>query len=279
MSGRQRLGVARVSTGVSLPYLEQGERSGQPLLLLHAWGESLRSFSRLLPLLPAAVRAIAMDQRGHGGADKPAADYAMTDYVADLVALQDALGLGPCVLVGSSSGGYVAQHFALAEPTRTEGLVLIGAPRSLRGRAPFADEVDRLADPLSRDWVRSSLTWFEFHQPVPADYVEDRVDDGMRMPAHVWKQALAGFSEAPVPTETGTINTPTLIIWGERDNLLPRGEATSLAAAIPRSRLVTYESTGHMVLWEQPQRIAEDIATFINEVATGAVDPPPVGRT
>jgi pimeloyl-ACP methyl ester carboxylesterase len=266
VTGLLRPGVTRLSTGVSLPYLEHGEQSGLPLLLLHAWGESSGSFSRLMPLLPTTVRAIAMDQRGHGRADKPAEKYAMTDYVADLVAFQDALGLGPCVFVGSSSGGYVAQHLALAQPARTAGLVLVGAPRSLRGRAPFADEVDELSDPIRREWVRSSLAWFEFHQPVPEDYLEDRVDDGMRMPAHVWKQALAGFSEAPVPTEAGTISAPTLIIWGERDNLLPRVEVTSLADAIPGARLVTYESTGHMVLWEQPGRIADDIAAFLDEV-------------
>lgn len=207
-----------------------------------------------------------MDQRGHGDASKPADAYAIADYVSDLAAFQDALGLGPCVLVGSSSGGYVAQQFALEELTRTRGLVLVGAPRSLHGRPPFADEVERLTDPIDRDWVRSSLEWFEFHQPVPADYLADRIDDGMRMPAHVWKLALAGLSEATVPTETGTISAPALIIWGERDNLLPGGDAAKLAAAIPRSRVVTYESTGHMVLWEQPERIASDIAEFVDEV-------------
>jgi len=219
-----------------------------------------------------------MDQRGHGYADKPTDAYAIADYVADLVAFQDALALGPCVLVGSSSGGYVAQHFALAEPTRTKGLVLVGAPRSLRGRPAFADEVDQLTDPIDRHWVRSSLEWFEFHQPVPAAYVEDRVDDGMRMPAHVWKQALAGLLAASVPTESGTISAPTLIIWGERDDLLPREDATRLTAAIPGSRLVTYESTGHLVLWEQPERIADDIASFIGEVVAAEVDPPPAGQ-
>jgi rifampin ADP-ribosylating transferase len=250
-----------------VPYLEHGDPSGVPVLLIHAWGESRGSFSRLLPLLPNTIHAFAVDLRGHGDASKPADAYAMTDYVADLIAFQDALGLESSILVGSSSGGYVAQHFAVKEPARTLGLVLIGAPRSLRGRAPFADDVDRLADPIERDWVRSSLEWFEFHQPIPAEYLEDRIDDGMRMPAHVWKEALAGFSNAPVPSESGTIRAPTLIIGGERDNLLPGDDAMRLAAAIPQSRTLLYESTGHMVLWEQPEKIASDMRDFADEIA------------
>ncbi len=259
----RRVGVARLSTGVSLPYVEQGDDSAVPLLLIHAWGESRGSFSRLLPLLPNTVHAYAMDQRGHGDADKPSSGYALADFGADLGAFQDAVGLGPCVLVGSSSGGYVAQRFAVDEPSRTLGLVLVGAPRSLRGRPPFADEVDRLTDPIDRDWVRSSLEWFELHHPVPSQYVAERIDDGVRMPAHVWKQALTGLSEAPVPTETGTITAPTLIIWGGRNDLLQSGDGAKLAAAIPQSRLLTYESTGHLVLWEQPERIANDLVAFV----------------
>jgi len=260
-------GVAHLSTGVSLPYLEQGDPTGVPLLLVHAWGESRGSFSRLLPLLPNTVHAFAMDQRGHGHADAPPDGYALADFAADLAAFQDALGLAQCILVGSSSGGYVAQRFALDEPSRTLGLVLVGAPRSLRGRPPFADEVDRLTDPIDCDWVRSSLEWFEFHRPVPARYLANRIEDGVRMPAHVWKQALAGLSEAPVPTETGTIAAPTLIIWAGRDELLPHDDGAKLAAAIPGARLVTYESTGHLVLWEQPERIARDIVAFIDQLA------------
>ena len=103
MSGRPTPGVARLSTGVSLPYLERGDRSGLPLLLIHAWGESLGSFSRLAPLLPNTVRAIAMDQRGHGHADKPADGYAMADYVADLVAF----------LCGPSSASVTGASFAM----------------------------------------------------------------------------------------------------------------------------------------------------------------------
>ena len=60
-----------------------------------------------------------------------------------------------------------------------------------------------------------------------------------------------------------TITAHTLIIWGARDGLLTRAKEDALAAAIPVSRLVVYEDTGHLVLWEQPHRLAIDVAAFV----------------
>jgi pimeloyl-ACP methyl ester carboxylesterase len=144
--GRYRQTV-RLGTGLTVPYVAQGDRSGVPVVLLHAWGESLGSFDRLLPLLPATIHAVAMDQRGHGAADKPADGYTLVDLADDVVAFLDAVGLPSAVLLGSSSGGYLAQQVAVRAPDRVTGLVLVGSPRSLRGRPPFADEVDQLTDP------------------------------------------------------------------------------------------------------------------------------------
>ena len=266
------MGVSRsgqtihLSTGVNVNYVAQGDPSGLSVLLLHAWGESLGCFDRLIPLLPTTIRVLAMDQRGQGDSDKPADAYSLADFAADVTAFLDALGLPAVVLVGSSSGGYVAQQVAITSPKRVRGLVLVGAPRNLHGRAPFADEVDQLTDPIDRAWVQDSLTWFPRFHDVPDWYVEARVDDGMQMPARVWRQALAGLSEAMPPTETGTIQAPTLIIWGGRDELLPRADADALATAIPGSRLVVYPGTGHLVLWEQPGRVASDLAAFVADL-------------
>jgi pimeloyl-ACP methyl ester carboxylesterase len=69
--GRYRQAV-RLGTGLTVAYVAHGDRCGVPVVLLHAWGESLGCFDRLLPLLPATIHAVAMDQRGHGAADKPA---------------------------------------------------------------------------------------------------------------------------------------------------------------------------------------------------------------
>ncbi len=253
-----------LSTGVSLPFVATGPSSATPVLLLHAWGESRRAFDRLLPLLPRTIRAIAMDQRGHGDADKPTAGYSLENFAADIEAFLDAVGVSRAVLLGSSSGGYVAQQVAVTRPHRVAGLFLVGSPRSLQERPSFADEVDQLTDPLDPAWVRESLTWFPRFHEVPQWYIDDRVRDGLRMPARVWRAALNGLLTARPPTETGTITAPTLIVWGDRDELLPRQHQQALAAAIPGSRLVIYQETGHLVLWEEPERLASDLATFVD---------------
>ena len=260
--------VARLRTGVSLPYAVSGSHAGAPVLLLHAWVESAGCFDRLVASLPESIRAFAMDQRGHGAADKPAAGYALRDFADDVVAFMDAVDVPAAVLLGSSSGGYVAQEVAISSPSRVAGLVLVGSPRSLQGRPSFVDEVGRLTDPVDRGWVRESITWFPRFHAVPDSYVEDRISDGVRVPAHVWRDALMGLTTAQPPTDTATIEAPTTIIWGSRDELLTRADQESLSAAIPGSRLVTYDGTGHLVLWEQPDRVATDLVDFVEALST-----------
>lgn len=111
--------------------------------------------------------------------------------------------------------------------------------------------------------MRESLTWFPRFHVVPDWYIEDRVRDGLRLPAHVWRKTLAGLIAAQPPTAAGTITTPTLIIWGERDHLLSGDDQRQLSAAIAGSELVVYQDTGHLVLWEQPERVASDLTAFV----------------
>ena len=252
-----------LATGVSVPYVSAGPVAAAPVVLLHAWGESRRSFDRLLPLLPRTIHAVAMDLRGHGDADKPAAGYSLAEVAADVAAFMDAAGVPSAVLLGSSSGGYVAQQVAVTNPHRVTGLVLVGSPRSLQGRPPFADEIDQLTDPVDAAWVRKTLTWFPRFRQVPQWYIDGRVQDGVRMPAYVWRETLAGLVSARPPTDTATITARTLIVWGARDELLTSEHQQSLAAAIPASRLIVYEDTGHLVLWEQPERVASDLTAFV----------------
>jgi pimeloyl-ACP methyl ester carboxylesterase len=226
--------------------------------------------------VPPTLRIFAMDQRGHGDADKPADGYALVNFADDIEAFMDAVGLQSAVLLGSSSGGYVAQQVAKQVPHRVDGLVLVGAPRSLHGRPAFADEVDRLTDPVDPTWVEESLTWFPRYHQVPDWYIKDRIRDGLRVPAHVWRASLAGLTAAVPPSESGTITAPSLIICGGRDELLPLQDGYLLAAAIPGSRLIVYEDTGHLVLWEQPELVATDLADFVAGLSTSSQHSTPI---
>jgi rifampin ADP-ribosylating transferase len=173
------------------------------------------------------------------------------------------------------SGGYVAQQVAVQVPHRVDGLVLVGAPRSLQGRPAFADEVGRLTDPVDPSWVEESLTWFPRYHDVPDWYIKDRIRDGLRVPAHMRMAGVAGLTTAVPPSESETITAPTLIVWGERDALLPL-DGYLLAAAIPRSRLIVYEGTGHLVVWEQPERVATDLADFVAGLSTSGQNSTPI---
>jgi pimeloyl-ACP methyl ester carboxylesterase len=99
-----------LATGVTVPYIEQGDPEAAAVLLLHAWVESSACFDRVLQQVPPTLRLFAMDQRGHGGADKPANGYALVNFADDIEAFMDAVGLQSAVLLGSSSGGYVANR-------------------------------------------------------------------------------------------------------------------------------------------------------------------------
>lgn len=228
-------------------------------------GESRGSIARLISLL-TGFRVYAPDLRGQGEADKPEDGYFLAEQAEDAAAILDALNLPRAFVGGSSSGGYVAQQLATMHPEQVAALVLVGCPLSLRGRTAFADEVDTLTDPLKEGWVRDSLSWFPLVHQVPAWFVEDRVRDGLRMPAPAWKGILNGLCAATPPTESGTIEAPTLILWGAQDNLLPRSDQEALAARIAGAVLKVYPDVAHAVLWECPERVAEDAAAFFHSL-------------
>ena len=262
------MGRLLLSTGVSVPHRAHGDPGGVPCLLVHAWCEAAGSFDRMLPHLPRWAAVHAIDLRGHGGADKPADGYALADVAADVVAVLDALGLEQAVLVGSSSGGYVAQQVAASWPERVTGLALIGSPATLASRPPFADEVAALTDPLDPAWVRDTLAWFPLGTPVPSGYVDDRVADALAVPASIWSAALEGLCAAEPPLARAPLDIPGVVIWGGRDDVLGRTQRDALAAALPRARIVVLPGVGHLVLWERPERVAAEVARLLAEVAS-----------
>ena len=252
--------------GVKLPYVEQGKASGVPVLLLHAIADSWRTFELVLPHLPNSLHTFALSQRGHGDATRPATGYRVDDFAADVEAFMDALQLKAAVIVGGSSGGFIARRFAIDHPERTLGLVLLGSPATLRDKPSVLEMWDstfsRLTDPIDPVFVRE-FAESTFVQPVPRAFVETMVQENLKVPAFVWRATVKGLMEDDSFAELHKVKAPTLIVWGDQDSFLPRSDQEALSAAIADSRLMVYPGAGHAVFWEEPERVAADLAAFI----------------
>jgi len=254
---------ARLSTGVTLQYVEQGHDSGVPVLLLHAYLDSWRSFERVLEHLPDGVHAFAPSQRGHGDSDRPPAGYGAADLVADVAAFMDALDIDAAVLVGSSSAADTVRRFALEHPARTLGLVLVGAFDTFPADAPavreMGEEIAALTDPLDPGFVHDFVAGTA-GDAVPPDFLDTMVAESRKVAAHVWREMFDGLLDA-APL-AGTIDAPTLILWGDADPICSRDEQQALLDAIPLAELRSYPGVGHLVHWEEPEQVAADIARF-----------------
>lgn len=252
-------------TGVTLHYAERGEPQGRAVIMLHGYSDSWFSFSRILPLLPASLHVYALDQRGHGRSSQPDSGYAMSDLGADVAAFMDARDIESAVLVGHSMGTLAAQQAALRLAGRVDGLVLMaGGPdvSRLPDLDAFVATIDSLQDPVPAEFVRG-FQESTVHQPVPAEFMNGVVAESSRLTAAVWKQLARGMLGTKPATALTSRRIPSLLLWGDRDAYFHRDAQDALLELLPGAALKVYAGTGHAPHWEQPDRIAADIAAFI----------------
>jgi pimeloyl-ACP methyl ester carboxylesterase len=252
----------RLASGLYLAVHEHG--SGRPVVLVHAWGETHATFDRLVPLLEPHVHVIAPDQRGVGESDKPADGYSLSQAARDLVELLDALALPSAVLVGTSSGGYVVQQVVVDSPHRVCALVLAGSPADLSATGdPFGDALSSFHDPVTVEDVRAVNGSFSTHVRIPDDFFAAQDEAALTIPRHVWRGVYRGLFKARAPLAAGPVQVPALVLWGADDDLLPPSQADALVAGLPQGRVIRYPNTGHLVLWERPERVAADVLAFV----------------
>lgn len=271
MTGSRTIGRAIVADGVSIPYADQGLKTGACVVLVHGLGDSWRSYEPVLRHLADDLRVLAPSLRGHGDADRPDGGYTPADFASDLVALLDQAGIDKAVVAGHSSGAQVVQQFAVTYPQRAAGAVLIGAPGSMRdhpGAADLDQTFSALTDPIEPAFVRDFIAGL-FAGPVPAGLLDTLVAEGLKVPARVIRATWAGIREFDLSGELDRIVAPTLIVWGDQDHLpvASRDVQDELLRAIPDSRLAVYTDAGHSPHWEQPARFAADLASFLRGLA------------
>ena len=202
-------------SGVRLDYAECGK--GPATLFLHGYTDSWRSFEPVLTRMPGDVRSLAFSQRGHGDSDKPES-FGIESLAADAVGFMDALGIDEAVVVGHSMGGLVAQEVALAHEWRVTRLVLVGTADTFD--VPLARELGRavgeLDDPVPREFALEFQA-STIHSVVSDDFLNMVVRESMKVPARIWRDALAAQVGFLSRDRLSLLTVPTLIVWGDHD--------------------------------------------------------------
>jgi non-heme chloroperoxidase len=248
----------------------QGDDSGPTLVLLPGPTDSWRSYQTVLDRLPSSIRAIAVSQRGHGDSDRPATGYQVEDFASDVVPLLDALGVERAVLAGHSGSCLVVRRVAIDYPERVAGLVLEASPTTLVGDTRLEEfvktVVSSLEDPIATDFARSFVVDTSSDDIAP-EVVDQLVKDLLKVPARVWRETFAGLLTYDDLDSLGRIAAPTLLIWGDADQLVGRQMQHELKAGIAHAELVVYFGAGHTPRLDDPARFASETTSFLRRVA------------
>jgi pimeloyl-ACP methyl ester carboxylesterase len=264
--------------GLHVHYRDQGNPNGPPILMVHGFSASLHAWEPWVTRLGGDYRIITLDLPGHGLTRAPSSYVMSLDRFADVVdAVAQRLNLGPYVVVGNSMGGGAAWSLALRHPDHLRGLVLvdsIGWPTPGQNKAPLIFKV--LENPVGRLMMRK-MDPRQFAEPgLKQAYVDrslvtpalvDRYVDLARAPGH--RAILLNGDERSPPITAATfkaINTPTLVMHGEADTVIPVAAGRGLASAIPGAKLITYPGVGHVPMEQIPDRSAEDLRLFLRSL-------------
>jgi pimeloyl-ACP methyl ester carboxylesterase len=265
--------TAQLPDGVTLAYIDTGNPTGPPVVLIHGYTDNARDWVPLLPYLSKRFRLILVDIRGHGKSSKPECCYTRLDFAYDIKLLLDALSIRQADVIGHSLGSIIAQTFAEYWPERTDRVVLVS---STGGRPPgstappqfdFAAEIRKLKDPIDPD-SPFMIAWWDSPTPVNPDFIRRQRQDSAAIPLNVWlavlDQALPGATTyTDLQSTLPRLKAPTLLIWGSKDPLMEEPVRKTLRDALPGAQVKIFEGLGHNPFWEDPAGVARVINAFL----------------
>ncbi|MBI3781712.1 MAG: alpha/beta hydrolase [candidate division NC10 bacterium] len=258
-------------------YAVTGE--GAPVLLLHGFGGEMWVWEKQMAALSKRYRLYIPDLIGYGYSDRPKVEYTLALFIDSIKQFMDQLGLRRASLIGTSMGGGIAWAFAVTYPERVDKLVLI----------------DSIPPDVVTEVRNPSFRWFLAIRNVPllpylavalhtrgmlrATLMEMVFDDRLITDAVVERQygigRIAGTARVMTSTARhaeeitryesalGTLRKPTLIIWGDQDEVFPMRVGKKLHSVIKDSELLAITGTGHMSMWERPTEANQTILEFL----------------
>jgi pimeloyl-ACP methyl ester carboxylesterase len=266
-------------------YRDQGPRDAPPLLLIHGSNSSLHTWEPTIDELAGRYRIISFDMPGHGlSGPSKSRDYRAGPTIDSTLRVLDAVGVERATWVGSSMGGWIAWRAALDVPDRVAGLVLVDAT----GAEADVEMNLYLGAQLAETWLGAKLMPYI----TPVSLVRKSLEQSVAEPSQLNNLTIARYWEllrfpgnrqatvdrASVDREPaawsriGSLRTPTLIIWGDQDQIVPLPFAEAFHKAIPRSTLAIMKKTGHLPMEERPVDFARILDDWSRRHCTPCVE-------
>lgn len=262
------------TNGTQIAYSLSG--SGTPLLLISGVGYGAWFWNKILPALADRFHVITFDNRGAGESGKPDGPYTVPMMAADTAGLLDQLNLTNVIVLGHSLGGFVAQELAISRPDLVGHLILASTNHGGPNIIPITPQAmqvftDRSGDPTElvkrgvaiatapgfaerHPEVLQELLAYRFTNPVPPVQYTAQVMAGAGM---------AAFTPEEVMRRMAAITIPTLILFGEHDQVVPPGNALLLADKLGNAQTVILPGAGHIFPIEQPRATVNAIFNFL----------------
>ncbi|MFN7057127.1 alpha/beta fold hydrolase [Hyphomonas sp.] len=260
--------------GTTLHVRDDGPADAPALLFLHGFGSSLHTFEPWAEALQSDYRVVRLDLPGSGlSPPDPTDDYTDTRNIALILALMDQLGIETITPIGNSIGGRIAWTLAADHPARVDKLVLI----SPDGFASPGFDYDAPAEvPPMMQAMRFALPKVALRPTLKASYGDPsrlsaatltRYHDLMLAPGG--RGALIKRLEQTVLTDPAPrlarIQAPVLLMWGEKDQLIPFSHVTDYTGVLKDSRVVSFPDLGHVPMEEDPVQSLPPLKAFLAE--------------
>jgi 3-oxoadipate enol-lactonase len=243
-----------------------GPADGAAVILANALGTDTTIWDQVIALLPAHLRVIRYDLRGHGQSDAPPAPYAMGQLVNDAAAICDHANIRDAVFVGLGVGGMVAQGLAVKRPDLIRALVLSNTAAKIGNPKFWQDRIGHVAtqglpavsDAILRRWFGRSFYASAAMAPWRA-MLEST-------PVAGYTGTCAAISGTDFYTPTSGLRIPTLGIAGSEDTATPPDLVRETIDLIPGSQFVLMRRTGHLPCVEAPAAFAGHLGGFLRAI-------------
>ena len=249
--------LARIN-GLDTFYTVEGR--GEPVVLLHGWGASSQSLAPLCGALADAFRILAVDLPGFGWSQAPPTAWGTAEYAGHVERLLQEAGVGRAALVGHSFGGRIAIALAARQPARVSRLVLV-ASAGIRPRRRAGYYVRVAAAKLARRFF-SLPGWGATGERI-IEKVSGRFGSRDYRAAGPMRPTLVKVVNEDLTPLLPAIQAPTLILWGDQDQEVPRSAMEIMADRIPRSRLVVFGGAGHFPFLDVPEKFCGMVKDFL----------------